>query len=169
MDKTAPTVLNFLNSIASVTSATEADKGHKLSLPGCRFHFVASTLSLPSCRFHVVALKIKGGLYLGTRTEISAGLWGSAIAFCYFCIFIFVSSSLLPPLPSSPSKLSLPRGRLQVVAFTFSRLTSCCTCTVRTCPLWAKKTFVRKVRKLNNTQPNLRYVSIMIIPFLISI
>ena len=36
-------------------TTTEADKDHKLSLPGCRFHFVASTLSLPRCRFHVVA------------------------------------------------------------------------------------------------------------------
>ena len=40
---------------------TEADKGHELSLPSCRFQVVASELSLPSCRFQVVA-SIPGGI-----------------------------------------------------------------------------------------------------------
>ena len=125
---------------------TEADKGHKLSLQGCRFHFVASTLSLPSCRFHVVALKIKGGgLYCGTRTEISAGLWGSTIVVSYFCIFIFLYSHQHPPHPPPPqpsfqvvaSTLSLPRGRLP----SFHVFPSCelLRLYVRTCPLWARK------------------------------
>ena len=57
------------------STSTETDKGHKLSLLGCRFHFVASKLSLPCCR-----VKNKGGLYFGTRTEIRAGLCGSTIA-----------------------------------------------------------------------------------------
>ena len=37
---------------------TEADKGHELSLPSCRFRVVASKLSLPSCRFRVVASEL---------------------------------------------------------------------------------------------------------------
>ena len=112
----------IVSRLVPLISTTEADKGHKLSLPGCRFHFVASTLSLPSSRFHVVALKIKGGLCCGTLTESIAGLLGSTIAVLYFCIFIFVSP---PPFPSCrfqvvASKLSLPGCRFQVV---------------RTCPL----------------------------------
>ena len=40
------------------TITTEADKGHELSLPSCRFQVVASELSLPSCRFQVVASEL---------------------------------------------------------------------------------------------------------------
>ena len=42
-------------------NCTEADKGHELSLPSCRFRVFASKLSLPSCRFRVVA-PIPGGI-----------------------------------------------------------------------------------------------------------
>ena len=53
--KRQPT-LNFTSlltvSFSTGVEATEADKGHELSLPSCRFQVVASKLSLPSCRFH---------------------------------------------------------------------------------------------------------------------
>jgi len=49
---------------------TEAHKGHTLSLPGCCFHFVPTTLSLPSCRVNpkvgdcVVKLSLRAVLVL---------------------------------------------------------------------------------------------------------
>ena len=89
--------------------STEADKDHKLSLPLCRFHFVASKLSLPCCR-----VKNKGG---GLCCENSLrGLLGFGGVLSQFCIFIFVSSPPPPPL----SKLSLPSCRFHVVASTLS-------------------------------------------------
>ena len=43
---------------ASPVDSTEADKGHELSLPSCRFRVVACELSLASCRFQVVASEL---------------------------------------------------------------------------------------------------------------
>ena len=126
--------ITLLNTDLPLT--TEADKCHTLSLPGCRFHFVASALSLPSCRFHVVALNLKGGLYSRTLTERSASLLGITVAVLYFCIvslgfpaplFRVVASALSPPRCRPrvvASTLSLPHCRFQVVASKLS-LPSC--------------------------------------------
>ena len=119
----------------------------------CRFQVVASTLSLPLCRFQVVASKLS---LPSCRFQVVASML--SLPSCRFYVVA--------------SKLSLPSCRFLVVAFTWSRVTSCCFCP---CMFYVRARFerrklIRKVRILENTQPNLWEVSIeMIIPFCISI
>ena len=124
-------------------NSTEADKGHTLSLPLCRFHSLAFTLSLPSCR--VKAKKGGGGggncllglsliVLLVFKEAVSTFNW-------HCCIFSYFHFTFCTPPPPTPlfqvvaSTLSLPRFRFRVplrVVLPEDRCLTFADCTLQT-------------------------------------
>ena len=94
-----------------------------------------SKLSLPSCRFQVVASKLS---LPSCRFQVVASKW--SLPSCRFQVVT--------------SKLTLSCFRFHVVAFTCSRLTSCCAYTY--VPALSEENFNKTGKNTQKSQQNMR-------------